>query len=67
MYMVYDKKTLQVYHKLTKQGEEAYRELLEKEADKILFKHQHPFLNFLEILKDIFGSDKFEESQSTHH
>lgn len=40
--MVFYTDTFEVCHGLTKSGEEAYREMLEKEADKILFKHQHP-------------------------
>ncbi len=45
--MVYNSKTFEIYHKLTEEGEEAYRQMLEKEADKILYKNEHPILYFL--------------------
>ena len=52
--MVYKTKTLELCHKLTKDGEEAYQELLKKEADEILFKHQHPILWILGKIYDLF-------------
>ena len=40
--MVYDSKTNEPLHKMTKEGEEAYRLMLELKADEILFKAKHP-------------------------
>ena len=37
--MVYDTKTLMPCHELTLEGKEAWQDMLEEEADKILFKH----------------------------
>ena len=37
--MVYDSKTFQPFHELTPAGREAWQNMLEEEADKILFKH----------------------------
>ena len=39
--MVYDSKTNEPLHKMTKEGEEAYRLMLELKADEILFKAKH--------------------------
>lgn len=57
--MVYNSKTFEIYHKLTEEGEIAYKDMLEKEADKILYKNEHPILykikqigNFLSDIKD---------------
>lgn len=41
--MVYYTDTLEVLHPLTEKGLKEYRQFLEEEADKILFKHKHPF------------------------
>lgn len=40
--MVYDPKTFQLCHELTEEGKAAYQGLLEKAADDILLRHQHP-------------------------
>ena len=40
--MVIDK-DLKPLHELTEEGKQAYSDFLEKKADEILFKHQHPF------------------------
>ena len=40
--MVYDTKTLEPCHALTKQGENEYRLMLELKADEILFRAKHP-------------------------
>lgn len=52
--MVYDAKTYKVLHKLTKEGEENYRKLLEKAADQILYADKHPIKAFIKkyILKE---------------
>ena len=52
--MVYNSKTYQICHKLTKKGEVAYRKMLEKAADEILFKHQHPFKWFFQKINELF-------------
>lgn len=52
--MVYNSKTFEICHKLTEEGKEAYRKLLEKEADEILFKKFHPFLYIISKIKDIY-------------
>lgn len=41
-------------HKLTEEGEEAYRQMLEKEADKILYKNEHPILYFFNKIIEFF-------------
>ena len=51
--MVVDK-DLKPLHKLSRSGEEQYREMLEKEADEILFKHKHPFKWAMQKVKDLF-------------
>jgi len=40
--MAYDEETLEALHPLTEQGKQQYQQLLERKADEILFKHQHP-------------------------
>ena len=40
--MVYDAKTLVVLHRLTPDGEERYRQFLEDEGTRILYRAQHP-------------------------
>lgn len=45
--MVYNAKTYKVLHKLTKEGEEHYKELLEKAADQILYANKHPIKAFI--------------------
>jgi hypothetical protein len=53
--MVYDSKTFQILHNLTEDGLDNYREMLEREADRILFKHQHPFKYYWQKLKEFFS------------
>ena len=52
--MVYNAKTYEVLHKLTKEGEENYKKLLEKSADQILYADKHPIKAFIKkyILKE---------------
>ena len=45
--IVYNAKTYKVLHKLTKEGEEHYKELLEKAADQILYADKHPIKAFI--------------------
>lgn len=45
--MVFNAETYEVLHKLTKEGEEQYKILLEKAADEILYTDQHPIKAFL--------------------
>lgn len=40
--MVYDTETLEALHGLTEEGEVEYRKMLERAADELLFKSQHP-------------------------
>ena len=40
--MVYDSETNKPLHKMTEEGEDAYRLMLELKADEILFKAKHP-------------------------
>lgn len=40
--MVYETESLRVCHELSRQGEEAYHAFLERRADEILFRAQHP-------------------------
>ena len=40
--MVYNEKTLKLYHSLTEKGEKEYYLMLEKKADEILYKAKHP-------------------------
>ena len=40
--MVYDSETNSPLHKMTEEGEDAYRLMLELKADEILFKAKHP-------------------------
>ena len=54
-FMVYDSKTFQNLHQLTDIGLENYRDMLEKEADRILFKHEHPFKYWWQKLKELFS------------
>lgn len=53
--MVYDSETFQNLHNLTEEGLENYRNMLEKEADRILFKHQHPFAYWWQKFKELFS------------
>ncbi len=52
--MAYDTITGQPYHSLTKEGEEAYRLMLELKADEILFKSKHPVKYWLQRLKNLW-------------
>lgn len=40
--MVYETDTLRPLHGLTPEGETLWREFLEKKADEILYRHEHP-------------------------
>ena len=40
--MVYEEKSWRLCHELTEQGKEVWQQMLEAEADRILWKHQHP-------------------------
>ena len=53
--MVYETKSLRICHKLTPEGEEAYRKMLEEKADEILFRHEHPVRWFVSKVKEFFG------------
>lgn len=53
--MVYNTKTFEILHKLTDNGKIIYQQMLEEEADKILYKKEHPIKAF--ILKYIFNKD----------
>lgn len=46
-----------VLHKLTPQGEEHYRKMLEEVADEILFKHEHPFKWIAQKIKQAFDKE----------
>ena len=50
--MVFDNETFRVLHKLTEEGEEAYKDMLEKEADRILYKKEHPILYIIDKIID---------------
>lgn len=41
--MVYYTDTLEPCHELTEAGKDAYRHMLELEADELLFESKHPF------------------------
>lgn len=45
--MVYYADTLELCHPIDDKTRELYLEMLEREADRILFKHQHPFKYFV--------------------
>lgn len=53
--MVYISDTFELCHKLTPLGKERYEQLLEKEADKILWKAEHPVLAFADAVKDFLN------------
>ena len=56
--MVYDPKEFHLLHELTKHGEEVWRWMLEKEADRILFKNwclKHPMKALWWLVKKAFG------------
>ena len=50
--MVYDTKTLVVLHRLTPDGEERYRQFLEDEGARILYRAQHPVKYYASIAFD---------------
>ena len=50
--MVYDAKTLVVLHRLTSDGEERYRQFLEDEGTRILYRAQHPVKYYSEVVID---------------
>lgn len=50
--MVYDSETYEICHHLTKDGKKRYREILEKAADEILWRHEHPVKAFFKDVKD---------------
>jgi hypothetical protein len=56
--MAYDSNTFQVFHRLTDLGKEHYRKMLEAEADRILFKHEHPFKYILMKLDELINIGK---------
>lgn len=45
-------------HPLTKQGEDAYHLFLEKTADDILFKHEHPVKWTWQKVKEALAVEK---------
>lgn len=45
---------LRPLHELTEEGKKNYNDFLEKVADEILFKHQHPFKWVIEKTKEMF-------------
>ncbi len=52
--MVYDAKTLVVLHRLTPDGEERYRQFLEDEGTRILYRAQHPVKYYAGLVIDVF-------------
>ena len=50
--MAYDAETLVVLHGLTSVGEERYRQFLEDEGTRILFRAQHPVRYYAELAVD---------------
>ena len=54
--MAYDEKTLKPLHKLTERGKIEYELMLERKADEILYKHDHPVKAALEKIKDLLKS-----------
>ena len=46
---------LRPLHELTEEGKKNYNDFLEKAADEILFKHQHPFKWMLSKMKDMLA------------
>ena len=52
--MAYYTDTLKPCHRLTKEGEEAYRLMLELKADEILFKAKHPIRYWLQRMMNFF-------------
>lgn len=52
--MVYDSKTFQNLHNLTDEGLQNYRDMLEREADRILYRHEHPFKYYWGVVRDFF-------------
>lgn len=54
--MVLDEK-LRPLHELTEDGKRKYIDLLEKTADEILFKHQHPLKWAIMKAKEIFNKE----------
>lgn len=55
--MVYEDDTLKPCHKLSKQGVESYRKMLEDKGTEILFRHFHPFRfwfrSFVDFIKGL--------------
>lgn len=56
--MVYETKTLRLYHQLTKLGDEHWKKYLEILADEILWRHKHPIkaiiYDIIVFFKNIF-------------
>ena len=52
--MVYRTNDLVLCHELTPLGKKHYREFLEREADYILWKNEHPWLNLWQKIKELF-------------
>lgn len=48
--MVYDTKTLVVLHQLTPDGEKRYRQFLEDEGTRILYRAQHPVKYYTKVI-----------------
>lgn len=53
--MVFYKDSFVLCHDLTKKGESAYHEFLERKADEIMFRHEHPFRWFWGKIAGFFG------------
>ena len=49
---------LKPLHELTEEGKKNYSDLLEKGADEILFKHQHPLKWVVLKVKELFAISK---------
>lgn len=57
--MVYNSKTYELYHKLSKDAEDKYRKILEHAADEILFKNQHPIKWTINKIANLIKKDRF--------
>ena len=55
--MVFESESWKLCHEQTELGKEVWEQMLEAEADRILWAHEHPIRSAVGRLKQMFGFD----------
>lgn len=56
--MVFESESWKLCHEQTELGKEVWEQMLEAEADRILWAHEHPIRSAVGRLKQMFGFDE---------